>query len=175
MTVNFEKVDSSSKDILVVKLAVRKLVVYVFLVYLDAKDRYRNKYIYENMDKGIAAIVGNACVIVMGDFHGYVGFLGEQEKNYGGKMLLEFAERCCLLILNYDSKCKGVYTKSVKNEKSVIDYIMVNECTYRYFKLIEIDGDKVLYDLSDHVYVFMELIVGEDMPRYGGAKLEEAT
>ena len=38
---------------------------------------------------------------------------------------------------------------------------------------MEIDEDKVLYDLSDHVYIFMELIVREDRPRYRGARLEE--
>ena len=56
-------------------------------------------------------------------------------------MLLEFAERWGLLILNCDSRCRGVYTKSVRNERSVINYIMVNECTYRYFRLMEIDED----------------------------------
>ena len=66
-----------------------------------------------------------------------------------------------------------MYTWSVRNERSVIDYIMVNECMYRYFRLMEIDEDKVLYDLSDHVYVFMKLIVREDRPRYRGARLEE--
>ena len=50
---------------------------------------------------------------------------------------------------------------------------MVNECTYRYLRLMEIDEDKVLYDLSDYVYVFMELIVKEDRPRYRETRLEE--
>ena len=88
-------------------------------------------------------------------------------------MLQEFAERWSLVILDCDSKCRGVYTRLVRNECSIIDYMMVNECTYRYFRLMEIDEDKVLYDLSHHVYVFMELIGREDMPRYRGAKLIE--
>ena len=142
------------------------------IVNLKAPE-YNKFHIYESMDQGIAAIVGDACVIVMEDFNGHVGFLGEQEKNYGGEMLLEFAERWGLVILNCDSRCISVYNRSVRNEKSVIDYIMVNECTYRYFWLMEIDEDKVLYDLSDHAYVFMGLIVREDKPRYRGVKLEE--
>ena len=44
---------------------------------------------------------------------------------------------------------------------------------YRYFKLMKIHEDKVLYDISDHVYDFMELIVREDRPRYREAKLEK--
>ena len=28
--------------------------------------------------------MGDTCVVVMGDFNGHVGFLGEQEKNYDG-------------------------------------------------------------------------------------------
>ena len=110
--------DSGCKDILIVKMAVGELVVYVFLVYLDARDRDRNKY----FDESIAAIVGGACIVVMEDFNGHVEFLGEQN-NYGGEMLLEFAERWGLVILICD-RCRGVYTRSVRNE-SVIDYIIV--------------------------------------------------
>ena len=79
--------DSSCRDILIVKLTVGELVVYVFLGYLNVNDTGRNKYIYESMDQGIAAIVGDACVIVMGNFNGHVGFLG----NRRGTMV----ERCC--------------------------------------------------------------------------------
>ena len=96
---------------MIVKLAVGELVAYVFLVYLN---RYMNKHIYES----IASIARDACVIVMGDFNLHVGFLGEQTKNYGGEMLLEFAERWGLAILNCDSRCKGVYTRSVRNGKT---------------------------------------------------------
>ena len=34
-------------------------------------------------------------------------------------------------------------------------------------------SSKIIYDLSDHVYLFMELIVRYDRPRYRGARLEE--
>ena len=70
------------------------------------------------------------------------------------------------MTLNCDVRCRGVYTRSERNERSVIDYIMVNEYMYRYFKLMEIDGEKVLYDLSDHVFVFIELTVTEERPKY---------
>ena len=55
-----------------------------------------------------------------------MGFLREQEKNYGGEMLLEFAEKWGLVILNCDARCRGVCTRSEKNERSVIDYVMIN-------------------------------------------------
>ena len=38
------------EDILNVALDLGRLKIYVLLVYLDVKDKERNKYIYENLD-----------------------------------------------------------------------------------------------------------------------------
>ena len=71
--------------------------IYVLLVYLDVKDKERNKYIYEYLDLMMRDLDNQMPVIVMGDFNGHVGFLGSQDKNHNGVKLLEFVERWNLI------------------------------------------------------------------------------
>ena len=68
--------------------------ICVVLVYIDTKDRERNKYIYENLNACMEVAVNSEMPIIgMGDFNGHVGFLGNQERNYNGMKMLEFMER----------------------------------------------------------------------------------
>ena len=76
-------------------------------------------------------------------------------------------------MLNCDINCKGEYTRVERGNRSVIDYVMVSEEMYKYYKSMEIDEERVRYDLSDHVYIFIDLIINEKKPKYGGVKLEE--
>ena len=72
--------DNTCIDILNVKLDLGRLKIYVLLVYLDVKGKERNKYIYiyiyENLDLMMRDLENQMPVIVIGDFNGHVGFLG---------------------------------------------------------------------------------------------------
>ena len=70
-----------------------------------------------------------------------MGFLGNQDKNHNGVKLLEFVERWNLIIMNCDAKCRGTYTRIERDNKSVIDYILVNEAMYKHYDSMEIDED----------------------------------
>ena len=85
---------------LVVRWVMGEMSVLIVLVYMNVRDRERNRYIYSKLDQSLFAIGGNSAVVVMGDFNGRVGFLGEQRRNYNGELLLEFMERWSLVMLN---------------------------------------------------------------------------
>ena len=83
----YDKLDNTCRDILNVKLDLGRLKIYVLLVYLDVKDKERNKYIWENLDLRMKELDDQMPVIVMGDFNGHVEFLGTQDKNHNGVKL----------------------------------------------------------------------------------------
>ena len=70
-----------------------------------------------------------------------MGFLGNQDKNHNVVKLLEFVERWNLIIMNCDAKCRGTYLRIERDNKSVIDYILVNEAMYKHYDSMEIDED----------------------------------
>ena len=74
--------------------------------------------------------------------------------------------------MNYDAKCRGTYTRIERDNKSVIDYILVNKAMYKHDSM-EIDEDKLLYDLSDHVYIFVNVIIPKGKPKFKNRKVEE--
>ena len=49
-------------------------------------------------------------LMIIGDFNGHVGFLGEQKLDEGGKMIVEWMEEQGLILLNKDTQCTGLYT-----------------------------------------------------------------
>ena len=69
----------------------------------------------------------------MRDFNGHVGSLLSQERNYNGIKMLEFMERWNLIIMNCDVKCKDTFTRVEGNNKSVIDYVLINDKMYQYY------------------------------------------
>ena len=58
--------------------------------------------------------------IVLGDFNGHLGYLGNQEENMNGKFINKMIQEEYLIILNIDSRCKGTNTWQRGEPKSVI-------------------------------------------------------
>ena len=77
--------------------------------------------------------------IVLGDFNGHLGYLGNQEENMNGKLINKMIQEEDLILLNIDSRCKGTYTWQRGEQKSAIDLIMVNQCGYEKFDEMEVD------------------------------------
>ena len=76
------------------------------------------------------------------------------------EITMEFTERWNLIMMNCDVKCKGTFTMVELNNKSVIDYFLINDNMYQYYESMEIDEGKILYDLSDltdHVYMYVDV------------------
>ena len=87
-------------------------------------------------------------------------FLGQHATNSNGRMMLEFAEKWNLVMLNVDDRCEGVYTRVQGEERTVLDYCLVDEAMYGKFCGMEIDEGKELFDLSDHCLVRVHFRLG---------------
>ena len=90
--------------------------------------------------------------LILGDFNGHLSMIGNHATNENGRMLLNLVEDENLVILNEDLNCKGTFTwnPNHRDQRSVIDYGLVNHNMYQYFDNMIIDEKKLMFDLSDH-------------------------
>ena len=89
-------------------------------------------------------------LMILGDFNGHLGYLGNQEENNNGKITNEMLQKNDLILLNIDENCQGVYTWQRGKDKSVIDLVMVNQRMYQHVRKIFINDERNRNDLSDH-------------------------
>ena len=165
----WEKADYSCSDILMGRLNLWKLSIYILLVYIDVKDRERNANIYENLNIGMEVAVSSEMpIIIMCDFNGHVGFLRNQERSYNGTKMLEFTERWNLIMMNCDVKCKGTFARIEGNNKSVIDYVLINDEIYQYCELIRVRYCMIYHTM--YIYVCRCEYIEQDNS-VGGKKL----
>ena len=61
--------------------------------------------------------------------------------------MLDFIERCNLIILNAMEECEGFYTRVQGGENSVIDCFHVNDKMYDTFRRRNVDECKEEYDM----------------------------
>ena len=89
--------------------------------------------------------------LVIGDFNAKLGTqyipndIHEQSSN--GLLLSKIIERRQLIVLNGSDKCSGTWTRqNNKNsdEKSVLDYVLVQGEFYEYITKMNIDKDKFI-------------------------------
>ena len=72
-------------------------------------------------------------VLLMGDFNGHLGFIGTQELNYNGQIVLQTMERYNLVLLNGAEECQGTNTREQGGDRSAIDFMLVNRSFYNLF------------------------------------------
>ena len=93
----------------------------------------------------------------MGDFDAHLRILEKRKEDVNGRMVLDWLERFDVVLMNADDKCEGVYTWKRGNQRSAIDFILVNEYVYERCGRMIIDEDKEVIDFSVHCLVTMEL------------------
>ena len=100
----------------------------------------------------IKKVEENEALIVLGDFNAHIGTIGYQDIDHNGKMIHEWLNEYDLILLNYDDRCTGEVTwkRANGNQKSTVDYILVNEAMYDKFTDMIIDEEEEIYDQSDH-------------------------
>ena len=167
--VQMEKLVSGSRDVLAVRLEMGGFVCVVVVVYLDTRDLGRNADIYAAMNVIMARIPDRMARLVMGDFNGHVDFLGDHDTNRNGEMILDFMEKWNLIMLNADDRCDGLYTRVQGNERTVIDYYLVDERMHERLEWMRIDEEKSDFDLSDHCHMSAGFRFGR-----GGSAVEVA-
>ena len=156
--IDYEKVETKSKDLLHVDFKIGAEKIKVILVYFSVHNseiNVKNRTIYEEISNIIVDCHEN--LMIIGDFNGHIDGLGYQRKDYNGKIVLELVNENNLLLMNTDEKCSGKYTWESGNKKSVIDYLLSNEKMYRLVEKVIVDEDKEFFDLSDHNMIKMEI------------------
>ena len=151
--INIEKEDSKHVDLLLFNGIINNKIIKFLLVYFPTgnknEDNERRKTIRKQCEKIIGESRNNA-FIVLGDFNGHVGFLGYQKIDKNGEMIIEWMNDYNLTLLNAREETKGLYTWERGEQKSVIDYVLVNEEMELHIDKMEIDENKELMDISDH-------------------------
>lgn len=174
---NLQKMDAKHDDILLVKGNINNKNIVIMLVYFTAgnkrDDNDRNKVIREKCEKIIREAKDSA-FMVLGDFNGHIGFLGYQKIDKKGEMIIEWMNDHNLTLLNAKEETEGVYTWERNNQKSVIDYVLVNEKMEEWFEDMIIDEGKEAIDFSDHNLIRITFKIGNNCSsNYRKARWEE--
>ena len=112
---------------------------------IDIKEKF---YIDFEIEIGRAKLSGDH-VLALGDFNAKRGseFIPNDtpERSANGDILSQIIERKELIAVNGTEKCLGTWTRQNnlnEQEKSVIDYVLVNEDLYNHIDHMEIDEQK---------------------------------
>lgn len=170
--INLKTEVSKHKDILEVRGKILMLKIKLILVYFSVVhnevDKHNNLEIKHEVEKKIEKVEDEALAII-GDFNGHIGILGEQRVDANGRIILEWINKYNLIILNCDSNCLGTYTWNSRNQRSVIDYILVNRKMYDHYKDMIIDENQEIIDVTDHSLIHARFMLsGETQTRTVG-------
>lgn len=146
---DLKQINTKHNDVLHCKGIVCGLNIHILLVYLSSNDKERNKNIKAEIIKTLNSHEEEN-LILLGDFNGHIGFLGQQKQDDNGELVLELMEKYGLVLINDDPKCTGCYTWSRGDQRSVIDFVLVTKSMYNHYKCMEIDENQRIFDLSDH-------------------------
>ena len=72
-------------------------------------------------------------------------------------MVIDWINDFNLILINGDERCVGQLTWSRQNQKSTIDFVLMNNEAYKVFQKMKIDEEKEIMDISDHNLVTLEL------------------
>ncbi len=111
--------------------------------------------------------------LVIGDFNGHLGFLGEQSINRNGKIVLELMENNNLILINDTPLYEGIYTWSRGIQKSAIDFVLANKECYGLIQDMYIDEQNEIVDLSDHNLIQLRIKVNTTKPNVNQGKWTE--
>lgn len=162
--IELNKMETKGKDLLYVSGSIGQWKLKIIVVYFSVNDSVRNEKMKCEIEKIIEE--SDEPLIVTGDFNGHVGFKGKQTVNKNGNIILEWMEKYRLIMLNDDEKCTGEYTWSREGQRSVIDYFLVTNSTYKRFHSMRIDEEKEIFDLSDHNLMEAEFKTTDERKEY---------
>lgn len=143
-------IETKCADLMHCKMNLRGFYFRMILVCMDVQDQKRNENIRRELNTILDECTDRENIIVLGDFNGHLGFIGDQALNRNGRYVLQLMENYNLTLLNGDEKCSGEITREENGNKSSIDFVLVNRMMYEKFNEMEIDERKEKYDISDH-------------------------
>ena len=106
-----QKMTTRSTEILHVEGEIGREQIRIVLVYMKTGNDNEKKNIIEEIGQIVEEKeMQQKATIVLGDFNGHLGYLGNQEENMNGKLINKMIKEEDLILLNIDSRCKGTYT-----------------------------------------------------------------
>ena len=147
--ISITKVTTNHTDILHAKCTIETLSFTLILVYISTDNNDRNNIIIRNIKNMLEQEMTNPLVL-LGDFSAHVGFIGPQNINRNGNLVLDVMETYNLSLLNADPNCSGTITWKQSDRKSAIDFVLVNQKMYKFFRNMHIDEDNNVLDISDN-------------------------
>ena len=95
----FDKLSNVSEDLLIVRVKTVGFEVVIFVIYLDVKDRERNRKIDEDVERNLEKHEDKN-ILFIGDFNGHLGFIGTQQINFNGQLIMKLMEGLNLTLLH---------------------------------------------------------------------------
>ena len=152
-TVKFEQKETRDKNILEIEGRCMNMEMKIILVYMDVnkgkEGQEKNEIIRREIEEKIERNEKEG-LIILGDFNGHLDILEDRKEDENGKMVMEWTSTYGLILLNAEEKCSGKYTWSRGEQKSAIDFVLVNENMYKRIQKMEIDEEQEVIDYSDH-------------------------
>ena len=152
--IQLQQITSKQKDILIMRGTLKNYKITIVLVYLlvirNETEKLSNQHTLTEIVNEIKKCSEEELIFVMGDFNAHLGFIGEQETNYNGQLVLDFMTERNMILMNDTDKCSGTTTWSRQSQKSTIDFLLVNNAAYNICSRMQIDEKQEKFDLSDH-------------------------
>ena len=173
-----EEKKSRSSDILEVEGKCYGKEVKIILVYFDANrnaiGKERNQKIKEELEQKIGNSEDKG-LMILGDFNGHLELLEKERRtDENGRTVLSWLGNYNLTLLNADEKCDGTYTRTRGNQKSAIDWVLMNKEMYGWCERMEIDENKEILECSDHNLISITLNIRKcDKNKFRKATWEE--
>ena len=158
--INLEKKENNNKDLLEIEGKIFGMKIKIIIVYFDANKNKRGKDRNIVLKDNIETIIENnkmEGLMIMGDFNGHIKEIDGRNEDDNGKMILKWTEKYKLKLLNLDEKCEGKFTRVRGEQKTTIDYVLVNEIIYERFDKMHIDEEKEIIEGSDHTLISVSL------------------
>ena len=134
-----------------ISLSNNRLKVRVGVVYNPQESRMSKdglQKVYDAIDQQIqCAKAKHQRILLMGDMNCKVGDMvkgNKPEITVGGKMLKKMLKDNALSMVNSMEECQGIWTRQSGIEKSVIDYIIINDEDLDNIRKVIIDEEKLL-------------------------------
>ena len=129
-------------------IPIRLISVYGFQETAPANER---EELFEELNVEIEnCLLNGENPVILGDLNAKIDLIeGAQEAaSPNGRLLLNTIEKYSLIILNFDPKCIGKWTRTIEKkgltEKSVLDYIITNKDLQEKLQSMLIDEEKML-------------------------------
>ena len=153
--------ETSHQDMLTIREQFQGLKATIILVYLsvirEEEEKQNNQLIKKEIKKQILKSDEDEAVFLLVNFKEHTETIGEQQQNYNGKLLMDLIIECNLTMLNDTDKCSGINTWSRGDQKSTIDFVLVNNKGYQTWEWMKIEETQDVFDLSDHYLIDIKL------------------